>query len=130
MKIMKISHIAIWTAHLERSKAFYCKWFGAIAENKYINSKTGFESYFLKFENSQCGLEIMTNKHLQEKNPNYQIGLAHFAISVGSNEIVDSMTFTLKENGYGIKSEPRTTGDGFYESVVADPDGNLVEITV
>jgi len=27
-----------------------------------------------------------------------------------------------------VISEPRTTGDGYYESVVLDPDGNRVEI--
>ena len=25
---------------------------------------------------------------------------------------------------------PRRTGDGYYESIVRDPDGNLVELTV
>ena len=26
--------------------------------------------------------------------------------------------------------DPRTTGDGYYEAVVADPDGNRVELTL
>ncbi|MFU1917770.1 hypothetical protein ACM6PT_11170, partial [Klebsiella pneumoniae] len=26
------------------------------------------------------------------------------------------------------KPPPRTTGDGYYEAVIADPDGNLIEI--
>ncbi|MDF1511602.1 glyoxalase/bleomycin resistance/extradiol dioxygenase family protein, partial [Robertmurraya sp. DFI.2.37] len=25
---------------------------------------------------------------------------------------------------------PRVTGDGYYESVVEDPEGNLIELTV
>ncbi|MFO5512229.1 glyoxalase/bleomycin resistance/extradiol dioxygenase family protein, partial [Klebsiella pneumoniae] len=25
-------------------------------------------------------------------------------------------------------SPPRTTGDGYFEAVIADPDGNLIEI--
>ncbi|RBZ54994.1 glyoxalase/bleomycin resistance/extradiol dioxygenase family protein, partial [Klebsiella pneumoniae] len=25
-------------------------------------------------------------------------------------------------------SPPRTPGDGYYEAVIADPDGNLIEI--
>ncbi|MEC0304530.1 glyoxalase/bleomycin resistance/extradiol dioxygenase family protein, partial [Terribacillus saccharophilus] len=25
---------------------------------------------------------------------------------------------------------PRTTGDGYYESVIEDPEGNIVEITI
>ncbi len=28
-----------------------------------------------------------------------------------------------------IFSEPRTTGDGYYESVVLDPEGNYLEIS-
>jgi len=27
-----------------------------------------------------------------------------------------------------VLSEPRITGDGYYESAVGDPDGNLVEL--
>ena len=27
-----------------------------------------------------------------------------------------------------LSSPPRTTGDGYYEAVIADPDGNLIEI--
>ncbi len=57
------------------------------------------------------------------------IGLAHFAISVGSKENVDTLTETLRKDGYTVLGEPRTTGDGCYESAVADPEGNRVEIT-
>ena len=56
-------------------------------------------------------------------------GLAHFSISVGSREAVDALSGRLKEDGYTVLSGPRTTGDGYYESSVADPEGNLVEIT-
>ncbi len=34
----------------------------------------------------------------------------------------------FRENGYTVLGEPRTTGDGFYEGAIADPDGNIVEI--
>ena len=50
-------------------------------------------------------------------------------MSVGSKEKVDQLTEQLRTDGFEIIGEPRTTGDGYYESVVADPDGNLVEIT-
>lgn len=32
--------------------------------------------------------------------------------------------------GYSASSRPRTTGDGLYESVVPDSEGNLIEITI
>ena len=57
-------------------------------------------------------------------------GYIHLAFSVGSKEAVDALTRRLQDDGYPCLSEPRTTGDGYYESVVADPDGNPIEITV
>lgn len=39
------------------------------------------------------------------------------------------MTERLREDGYEILGEHRITGDGYYECVVADPDGDRIEIT-
>ena len=57
-------------------------------------------------------------------------GLIHIALSVGSREAVDALTTRLEQDGFRVVSAPRTTGDGYYESVMLDPDGNRVEITV
>ena len=43
---------------------------------------------------------------------------------------VRDLTERLRQDGYAVLGEPRTTGDGYYESVVADPEGNRVEITI
>jgi lactoylglutathione lyase len=67
--------------------------------------------------------------NLNDKNKEY-IGLIHIAISVGSIEKVNSITKELCEARYTLVSEPRYTGDGYYESCILDPDGNRVEITV
>ena len=56
-------------------------------------------------------------------------GLVHLAIGVGSKLEVDRITAVLKSKGVQIISEPRITGDGYYESVVLDPEGNRIEIT-
>lgn len=40
------------------------------------------------------------------------------------------LTFSLKQAGYKIISEPRTTGDGYYESCILDMEGNQIEITI
>ena len=55
--------------------------------------------------------------------------MAHIAISVGSREAVDSLIEEMKAVGVPIVSGPRVTGDGYYEAVVIDSEGNLVEIT-
>ncbi len=64
------------------------------------------------------------------QTPSFSLGWAHVAFSVGSKEEVKALTERLRIDGYKIVSEPRTTGDNYYESVVLDPEGNHLEITV
>ncbi|MBY9006014.1 MAG: VOC family protein [Candidatus Lokiarchaeota archaeon] len=127
---MKIEHIAIWTNNLEILKDFYKKYFNIEVGRKYRNEKTKFESYFLSF-NGECRLEIMQIPSIQNSKNNIlkqYVGLNHFAIAVGSKSKVISITQILHNDGYNIISEPRKTGDGYFESVILDPDGNRVEI--
>jgi lactoylglutathione lyase len=58
------------------------------------------------------------------------VGWTHAAFFVGSRAQVDTLTERLRADGYRVVGEPRTTGDGYYESVVLDLDGNRIEITV
>ncbi len=126
---MRIEHLAIWVKDLELMKQFYSDYFNAEAGKKYCNPKKNFSSYFLRFD-SGSRLELMHRPKIMQESNNNQLGLAHFAVSVGSKEIVDELTQTLKDKGYVITGEPRTTGDGYYESVVLDPEGNSIEITI
>lgn len=127
---MKIEHIALWTRDIEKLKKFYCKYFCATSNQKYTNYSTGFQSYFLTFDDG-CRLEIMQiNSALDKDQSKQYIGYAHIAFSVGSSDIVKFLTNKLRDNGFVIASEPRTTGDGYFESVVLDPDGNRIEITI
>ena len=127
---MHIEHIAIWTRQLEELKAFYETYFSASANQKYTNPKTHFESYFLTFADGPR-LELMQRPDVDHIHPaEAVVGYAHLAFSVGSKEEVDCLTQRLEEVGYQVVSGPRTTGDGYYESVVLDPDGNRVEISV
>ena len=127
---MKISHIAMWVKDIENIKNFYKKYFNCKCNDKYINNKKGFESYFLSFE-SDSKLEIMNIKDINELNKeNNFYGFAHIAISLGSKDKVDSLTKILENDGYIIASNPRTTGDGYYESVILDPENNKIEITI
>lgn len=128
---MKIEHLAIWVRDLEKMKAFYEKYFQAKAGEKYFNPKKNFSSYFLSFE-GECRLEIMQMPDIPDnKNDAHQqyTGFIHFAISVGSKEKVDELTEQLRIVGYEIVGESRTTGDGYYESVILDPEHNRIEIT-
>ncbi len=126
---MKIEHISLWVSNLETTKDFYIKYFQMNCNKKYINEKKNFSSYFLSFEEG-ARIEIMHRPDISEQSGNRGVmhGLTHFAISVGSKEKVDSLTEKLRRDGFVIAGEPRTTGDGYYESVVLDPEGNNIEI--
>jgi len=126
---MKIEHLAIWTNQLEVLRDFYCNYFKAESSEKYHNPNKQFTSYFLTFE-SGSRLELMHRPQLASSTTIPAIGLAHFAFSVGSESEVDRMTEMLKNEGYPPIDGPRRTGDGYYESTVRDPDGNIVELTV
>ncbi len=129
---MKIEHIAIWSKDIEKLRAFYVQYFGAISNSKYINEKKGFNSYFLSFEDG-ARLELMSIKDLHAVPDGFDrdyVGLTHLAISVGSSANVDELTALLKQDGFEVISGPRTTGDGYYESVILDPDKNRIEITI
>lgn len=129
---MRIEHIAMWTNQLENMCEFYCKYFGGVASDKYHNEIREFESFFITFETG-ARLELMRMPDIVELEAQQMIscmGLAHFAVSVGSEIAVVRLTEDLRKDGYTIAGEPRTTGDGYFESVILDPDGNAVEVTV
>ena len=128
---MKIEHLAIWVKDLEKMRAFYETYFGLKSGHKYHNPDKNFTSYFLNLGDGPR-LELMHRPAITERPFAHEehIGINHFAISVGSQEKVDELTEVLKNSGHEIVGKPRTTGDGYYESVILDPEKNRVEITV
>lgn len=128
---MHIEHVALWTIDLERCKHFYVTYFNATPGTQYRNADKGFDSVFLTFDGG-ARIELMKTTMLSPVaiEPGAQrMGLTHFAMSVGSEQRVDSLTQRLRNDGFQILDGPRRTGDGYYESVVLDPEGNRVEIT-
>lgn len=126
---MRIEHVAMYVNDLEGARAFFIKYFGAVSNDGYHNTRTNFHSYFLTFEGG-ARLEIMNKPDMQddEKSLN-RTGYAHIAFSLGSKQAVDELTGRLRSDGYPIVSGPRTTGDGYYESCIVGIEGSLVEIT-
>ncbi|HDR7798600.1 VOC family protein [Bacillus tropicus] len=126
---MKIEHVAIWVNDLEGMRDFYKQYFGGEENSLYHNPKKQFRSYFITFEGG-ARLELMKQVGIDDALQTQTIGYAHIAFSVGSEEKVNELTNTLRGAGYPVLNGPRTTGDGYYESVVSDPEGNQIEITI
>jgi lactoylglutathione lyase len=121
-KSIKIEHAASWVSDLERACAFYERWFQATKGQKYTSTRRPFTSYFLSLAGG-ARLELMAS-------PGEAPRMAHLAISMGSREAVDQLIEEMRVAGVPIVNGPRVTGDGYYEAVVADSEGNLIEITV
>lgn len=126
---MKIEHIAMYVEDLERAKEFFVKYFNAVPNNMYHNKKTDFRSYFLSFDDG-ARLEIMNRPQITDNSEkNERTGYSHIAFSLCSVENVDLLTAELKADGYRVVSNPRITGDGYYESCIVDFEGNQIELT-
>ncbi len=127
VEFMHIEHIAIWTKDLEKMRAFYECYFGTKSSEKYTNPKTRFQSYFLSFPTGGR-IELITKPFLSDRSVD-TLGYAHLALAVGTKEDVDSFAERFIADGYPLLSGPRTTGDGYYEAVIQDPEGNFIELT-
>jgi lactoylglutathione lyase len=127
--VAHVNHLAVWCSDIERTRAFYEKYFGAVANSKYTNESKRFQSYFLSLE-GLVRIELMHRPDIAAGAAMPVLGYAHVAISVGSEEQVNQLTRRMVEDGVRCIDGPRRTGDGYYESVILDPDGHRVEITV
>jgi len=129
VSVTGIHHVALWVADLERARAFYADLLGGRAGALYHNERTGFRSYFVSF-GPGARLELMSRPDVVAAVRATEVeGFAHVALSVGGRDEVDACVAALERAGVPVASRPRRTGDGFYEAVVLDPEGNRVEIT-
>jgi lactoylglutathione lyase len=109
-------------------RAFYVDVLGGQSGSLYENPRTGLRSYFISFsEGARVELMTRTSEGTPPDVPSGW-GYPHIAMSVGSRAAVDETIARLKGRGVTILSPPRTTGDGYYEAVVEDPEGNKIEI--
>jgi lactoylglutathione lyase len=126
---MIIGHVAVWVRDLDRMRAFYTEAFGGVSGDLYENPATGFKSYFVSLGQG-ARLELMHLPGLRLSSIDAAVGFAHIALALGSRDAVDVAVTALRRRGVLIESEPRVTGDGYYEAVVLDPERNRVELTV
>lgn len=130
MAAARIEHIALWTDDIDRCLQFYARWFGASPGMRYRNGAKGFESCFLGLAGG-ARIEVMrttTLAPLRIEAGAQRMGLTHVALEVGDEAEVDRLAAGMRAAGVPLLDGPRRTGDGYYECVVLDPDGNRLEL--
>lgn len=127
---MRIEHVALYVRDLDRSRDWYARWFGATANARYDSvNQPGLSTYFLTFPGDGARVELMTHPALGDAIPSERrIGLSHLAIAFPDRAAVDTCVATMIVDGVDVHRAARVTGDGYYEAVVRDPDGNLIEL--
>jgi lactoylglutathione lyase len=123
----RLEHVALWVRDIERVAAFYARYFGARVGERYENPRKGFQSRFHAFD-SGARLEVMARTDVVTRERGERLGFAHVAIAVGDEAAVDALAARCKADGVTLLDGPRRTGDGYYECVVLDPEGNRVEV--
>ena len=123
----RLEHVGLWVRDLDAVSGFYAKYFAAKVGALYQNPRKGFESRFLEFAGG-ARLEVMRRADVTARGADETLGFAHVALTVGDAATVDALAARLGAEGHVILDGPRRTGDGYYECVVRDPEGNRVEI--
>ncbi len=128
--VAQIEHIALATNNAECLCDFYLQ-LGATASPFSTDPDTGLRKCVLDF----CGVRL----ELFERPGRRQgavgdaptPGLMHLGFALGSADAVDELSRVIATAGHRVLERPHRTGElGRYESVVLDPDGNRLKLTV
>ena len=130
MTLAQIEHIALATNDLERLRDFYVL-LGPVASPPFTDREAGVRGCVLDF----CGvrLELLepSGRRVTTAGTDRLRALGHIGFVVGSADAVDELTRVIAAAGYRVLEPPHRAGVlGRYESVVVDPDGNRVKLTV
>jgi lactoylglutathione lyase len=125
MAIARIERVALRTADLGRARVFYEHHLGAVAAPAAAGTAGTLSVEF-------CGVRL----ELIERDTDHAGAVprrpahARLGFALGSADGVDELTARLSSAGYQVLEWPRRGVDGAYESLVLDPDGNPVALTV
>ena len=128
--VAQIEHIALATDDVECLRDFY-RQLGAAASPPCIDPGTGLRMCVLDC----CGvrLELVERPGGREGAAGEVLapGLMHLGFALGSADAVDEVSCIIATAGHRVLERPHRAGElGRYESIVLDPDGNRVKLTV
>lgn len=127
--VAQLDHIALATQDVESLRDFYLQLRG-VASAPCTDADTGLHTCVLDF----CGVRIELHERPgdeQRDDGDGRSGLLHLGFALGSADAVDELSGAIAAAGYRVLQQPHRVGQlGPYQSVVLDPDGNQVKLTV
>ena len=127
--IAQVEHIALATGDLGALCDFY-RQLGGVASQPWTDPRYGLRCCVLDF----CGvrLEVFERRSCHpEAAGGPSPRLLHLGFALGSADAVDELSRVLAAAGHRVLEPPhRPSVPGCYESVVLDPDGNRLKLTV
>jgi catechol 2,3-dioxygenase-like lactoylglutathione lyase family enzyme len=126
----QIDHIALATSKLESLCAFYRR-LGGVALPLSADPGDGFRNCALDF----CGvrLEVFERpcSHNAAAGDGQSPRLLHLGFALRSADAVDELSRVLAAAGHRVLERPHRAAElGRYESIVLDPDGNRLKLSV
>ena len=129
----RIDHAALWVSDLAGARDFYVGWFAGRSNGEYHNPATGLRTFIISFDPDATGgrgarLELMSRPDIIARPESEALGWAHVSFALSGCTDVDELAARARAAGVPVVDGPRRTGDGYYEAVLLDPEGNRVEI--
>jgi lactoylglutathione lyase len=128
--VAQVDHIALAASDVERLCDFY-QLLGAAAWPLSTDPGTGLRCRVLDFCGVGLALFERPGRCEGVVGDALMPGLVHLGFALGSADAVDELTRVIAMAGHRVVERPHRTGErGRYQSVVLDPDGNRVKLTV
>lgn len=110
---------------MERLEAFYTMHFQA--KVLFRHTAGDFRCTFISVCDGAV-IELMTRTGLPKGDIQERVGYSHLSIEVESREEVNRLTKYFRSQNVPIEKDLVQYDDGFYESSIRDPDGNIIEL--
>ena len=128
--VAQVEHIALATNDVECLCDFY-RLLGAAAVPPSADPGIGLRTCVLDFCGVRLELVERPGRRGGAAGDALAPGLLHLGFALGSADAVDELSRVIATAGHRVLERPHRAGErGRYESVVLDPDGNRVKLTV
>ena len=122
---MRVHHVAFWTRQIVVLEDFYTRHLGG--KVLFRHTIADFRCTLMSLDDS-VKIELMTRTNLGAADITERVGYSHLSLEVDSKARVDELTEIFRTAGIPIEKDKEQYDDGFYESSIRDPDGNIIEI--